>query len=157
MSGYRVQGNVISNSWAGIKLGGGRRTIVRQAVFVFSLPPSLAAPPPAPPPCYSLLILVPPPASSPYIVDRYLWAGSERLSGPTAWDADHKQHIRSHAQCHRGLNAGRHEKNIIPRLDHLEMLCICIHARRSVLQVPCPLWRRVSSFSTTSLCQFVPP
>ena len=28
MSGYRVHGNTISNSWAGIKLGGGRRTIV---------------------------------------------------------------------------------------------------------------------------------
>ena len=30
MSGYRVHGNLISNSWAGIKLGGGRRTIVRR-------------------------------------------------------------------------------------------------------------------------------
>ena len=40
MSGYLVHGNVVSNSWAGIKLGGGRRTIVRGFDSLRLSPPS---------------------------------------------------------------------------------------------------------------------
>lgn len=34
MSGYLVHGNTISDCWAGIKLGGGRRTIITNNTFV---------------------------------------------------------------------------------------------------------------------------
>jgi hypothetical protein len=82
MSGYFVHGNLISNSWAGIKLGGGRRTIVRGLHSCYVASASLIL-------ClYALFVSL----SLCLILSRAL---SLTLSEPwNVWIADHEQFFR---------------------------------------------------------------